>query len=220
MVYNPYSEQDEQDFSRRMIVTGMSSLSVAPNTASIKLEVITENELLTQAQEENAYVMNRVIQSLLEVGVSRENIQTTAYHIHPMYDYVDGQQVFRAYQVRNGVTVMILNVGQAGTIIDIAVKNGVNSVSDIQFSVANPQQYYQKALSNALQEAVAKAQTMAATLQVTLDPIPIKITENFKEEPQTFSTFAALEISQVTPIEPGKIVIEARVEAQFRYLEA
>ncbi|WP_183041171.1 SIMPL domain-containing protein [Salipaludibacillus neizhouensis] len=219
MVYNPYSEKVEQDFSRRMIVTGMSSLSVAPNTASIKLEVITENELLTQAQEENAYVMNRVIQSLLEVGVSRENIQTTAYHIHPMYDYVDGQQVFRAYQVRNGVTVMILNVGQAGTIIDIAVKNGVNSVSDIQFSVANSQQYYQKALSNALQAAVAKAQTMAATLQVTLDPIPIKITENFKEEPQTFSTFAALEISQ-TPIEPGKIVIEARVEAQFRYLEA
>ncbi|WP_085524421.1 SIMPL domain-containing protein [Tuberibacillus sp. Marseille-P3662] len=216
-MYYPYGELYRQDASRIMTVNGDASFSVEPDTVSIQLEVVTKSERLNQAQQENTHIMNQVIEALVQEGISRENIKTSAYNINPSYDYVDGKQVFRGYQVTNIITLKMKNIDQAGRMIDLAVKNGVNRVSNIQFTIENQQQYYQRALNNALKNAFAKAQTIAETLNVNFDSIPLKIIEETIETPQTFQTFAAMEDSMSTPIEPGQIIIRAKVEAQFRY---
>lgn len=115
-----------------MTVTGNASLPFDPDKVTIQLGVVTENEQLSQAQQESASKMNQVIQSLLQLGIPRENIQTTAYNINPMYDYIDGKQEFRGYQVSNSITVQMISIDQAGKVIDVAVQNDVNQVSNIQ----------------------------------------------------------------------------------------
>ncbi|WP_229683218.1 SIMPL domain-containing protein [Virgibacillus oceani] len=200
-----------------MTVTGNASLSVEPNVVTIQLEVVTENDELKVAQQENANTINQVIQSLLQLGIPRENIQTASYNIFPKYDYVDGKQVFRGYEVTHALSVTINSINQAGTIIDAAVQNGVNRVSNIEFTVDDKDNYYQQALSAALENATAKAETIAETLQVNLDPYPIKIVENFNERPVAFQTFATAEKSSATTIEPGQIMIAANVTAQFQF---
>lgn len=217
MMYYPYAELNRQDPSRVMTVNGNASLSVAPDTVSLQLEVMTETELLNQAQQENANKMNQVIQALIQAGIPRENIQTSAYNINARYDYVDGKQVFRGYQVTNTITVKMKNIDQAGRMIDLSVKKGVNRVANIQFSIERQQEYYQRALSDALKNALEKGQTIAETLNVIFDSTPIKIVEEISETPRTFQTFAAAEDSISTPIVPGQIDIRASVEAQFRY---
>ncbi|WP_172369502.1 SIMPL domain-containing protein [Sporosarcina jiandibaonis] len=216
-MYYPYAGQMPCHQKRVMTVTGIGSLSIAPDTVQIQLEVRTENIQLSQAQQENADLMDQVIESLLELGIPRENIQTVFYNITPQYDYVEGRQVFRGYEVINSINVKIKNIEQAGTIIDTAVRNGVNQVSNIRFTVENEQIPYQEALSLALKNALAKAQTIANTIQLKLDPHPIKIVEKLKEEPILYRSFAAAEISATTPIEPGQINIKATVEVQFQY---
>lgn len=217
MMYYPMMNQYRQDTKRMMTVTGNASLPFEPDKVTIQLGVVTENEQLSQAQQENAFKMNQVIESLLQLGIPRENIQTTAYNINPVYDYIDGKQEFRGYQVSNTITVQMTNIDQAGKVIDVAVQNDVNQVSNIQFSIEDKQVPYQQALSAALKNAVVKAQTIAETLEVNYDPIPTKIIERINGSPTTYKTFTAMENSNATPIEPGQIIVNATVEAQFQY---
>lgn len=217
MYYYPMMNQYRQDMKRMMTVTGDASLSFEPDKVTIQLGVVTESEQLSQAQQENARKMNQVIQSLLQLGIPKENIQTTAYNINPMYDYIDGKQQFRGYQVSNAITVQMTNIDQAGKVIDIAVQNDVNQVSNIQFSREDNEGPYQQALSAALKNAIVKAQTIAETLEVNVDPIPTKIVERINDSKVAYKTFAMTENNHTTPIEPGKIKVEATVEAQFQY---
>ncbi|MGV3466367.1 MAG: SIMPL domain-containing protein [Heyndrickxia sp.] len=212
-MYYPYRSESP----RVMTVIGTAKLSHKPDTVSIQLEVMTENEQLQQTQQENAFKMNRVIQALLQAGLSKENIQTSSYSIHPKYDYVDGKQVFKGYQVSNSITVKINNLNLAGQLIDIAVKNGANHVSNIQFALDNQQKIYQEALSMALKNALIKAQTIAETIKVKVDPTPIKIVEEISEMPHLMQKFSVAENSMTTPIEPGEMVIQAKVEVQMEY---
>jgi uncharacterized protein len=216
-MYNPNAGQMTCQQKRIMTVTGIGSISIAPDIVQIQLGVKTESKQLSQAQQENAELMNLVIESLLELGIARENIQTVSYNISPQYDYVEGRQVFRGYEVINSIDVKIKNIEQAGTIIDTAVRNGVNQVSNIRFTVENEQIPYQEALSLALKNALAKAQTIANTIHLKIDPHPVKIVEIMKEEPILYRSFAASEVSATTPIEPGQINIKATVEVQFQY---
>ncbi|GGF34634.1 SIMPL domain-containing protein [Halobacillus andaensis] len=200
---------------RVMTVTGEGIASAQPNVASIQIGVVTESMNLTQAQQENARMMERVIASIVNLGVPRASIQTSEYTILPQYDYDSGTQVFRGYEVTNMITVTNENIAQTGEIIDTAVQNGANRVSTIQFSVKNPEALYQQALSVALRDAYLKANTLAGTMRARLDPAPIKVMEGGKDGAIPLakaSTFAAS-----TPIEPGQLEIEAAVEVQFLF---
>ena len=213
-MYYPYIQQMPRHQRRVMTVTGIGKVAIVPDTIQIRLEVNTESDELQQAQRENADVMKLVIESLLELGMDRENIQTVSYSIAPQYDYIDGEQRFRGYKVTNAITVKTTNIEQIGTIIDTAVHNGVNRVSDILFTVADEQVHYQQALSLALENAVSKAETIARTMQLPLEPQPIKIVEVIGGQPITYRAFAS---EASTPIEQGQVSIEATVEVQFEY---
>lgn len=217
VMYYPNVNQTTRIKSRVMTVIGNGSLAVEPNIVQIQLEVRTENKQLSQAQKENADAMNQVIESLLKLGIDRENMQTVSYTIFPQNDYIEGKQVFRGYEVRNAIMVKIRNIQEAGNVIDTAVKNGATGVSNIQFTVENEQLEYQKALSLALNNALSKAQTMAATMQLQLNPHPIKITEELNAQPIAYQSFSTMEKSMSTPIEQGKITINATVNVQFEY---
>ncbi|MCM3740392.1 SIMPL domain-containing protein [Oceanobacillus luteolus] len=216
-MYYPYVPQQvyRQPERRRMTVTGEGSVSAQPDTVSIQLGVRTESESVLQAEQENASVMNQVIDALIGTGIPRENIKTASFTISPLYDFVEGEQVFRGYQVINSITVELNDVSKAGLVIDTAVQNGVNQVSSLQFSLQNPEIYYNDALDKALKNAISKATSIAQSLQVNLDPTPVKITEQVAELQPRFQTFAALE--STTPIEPGQLKIRATVKAIFQY---
>ncbi len=216
-MYYPYVPQQvyRQPERRRMTVTGEGSVSAQPDTVSIQLGVRTESESVLQAEQENASVMNQVIDALIGTGIPRENIKTASFTISPWYDFVEGEQVFRGYQVINSITVELNDVSKAGLVIDTAVQNGVNQVSSLQFSLQNPEIYYNDALDKALKNAISKATSIAQSLQVNLDPTPVKITEQVAELQPRFQTFAALE--STTPIEPGQLKIRATVKAIFQY---
>ncbi|MCZ2259537.1 SIMPL domain-containing protein [Sporosarcina sp. G11-34] len=216
-MYYPYVQKVIRQQRRVMTVTGVGHLFIEPDIVQIQLEVSTENKQLIQAQRENASIMNQVVESLVELGIRSENIQTASYNIFPQYDYIEGEQVFRGYEVSNGITVRITNIEQAGNVIDIAVQNGVNRVSNIQFTVENEPLEYQKALNLALKNALANAQAMAETMNLQLDPTPIKIVEEVTEQPITQRMFASAEAHTSTPIKQGQIIVNAAVKVQFQY---
>ena len=203
---------------RVITVTGSGVVEVSPNYVQLQVEVRTEGEEVQQTQAENAEIMSRVIQSLLALNIPRENIQTAAFNVFPQYDYIEGKQLFRGYEVTNAITVKIDDVGKAGIVIDTAVANGANSISSIQFGLDNPELVYQQALQRSLHDAQVKAQTIAQTMKLTLHPQPISIVEEQQQSgPERYKTLSMASSQAGTPIEQGEISVTATVTVKYQY---
>ena len=199
-------------------VTGDGKVIAQANAVQLQIAVITKGKDVTETQQINATIMNRVIQSILSLNIPRENIQTAAYTVSPIYDYIEGKQVFSGFEVTNTISVKITDINQVGAVIDTAVKNGANRISSLQFSIENPDFYYQQALSLALQNAQLKARTIADTMQLSLNPQPIEILEESNGIPPVpYKSITLAEQSVSTPIEQGQITISATVRVTFNY---
>jgi len=203
--------------SRVIDVTGNGKVMATPSYVQLQIEVQTRGKNVQEAQQENAIIMNRVIQALLDLHIPRENIQTAVYTISPLYDYEDGKQIFKGYEVTNGITVKVTDMNQIGVIIDTAVENGANRISSIQFNIDNADAYYQQALSLALHNAQMKAKTIAETMHLPLQPQPIEIVEELERAPVLYRSMAMADSKISTPIEQGQIAVNATVRVKFQY---
>ena len=201
-------------------VTGEGTVTAAPNRAVIVLGVITESPQLSTAQSGNTAAVTQVINALLALGIPNDHIQTVTYQIEPQYDFKDGSQVFRGYRVTHLLQITLDRIDQTGLVVDTAVRNGANTVSSVQFTIANPGLAYNQALSAAIHQAEGKARTVAATLGVTLFRTPLKVTEETLAggPPIPFkATLMAEGAAAPTPIQPGVLEIRAAVRVQYTY---
>ena len=201
----------------RLKVFGKGSINVKPDAAEVGIGVITENIQLEAAQEENAKITTEVINSIKAIGVLPKYIQTHNYNIRPTYDYIEGKQVFRGYEVSNNLKILIRNIDLVGEIIDIAVKNGANTVSGVSLIVSDKTKYYYEALRLAVVDSQKKASVMANELNVNLNIIPIQIIEQDKGNISPITGITFKYESGATPIEAGENKITADIEAIFIY---
>src|SRR3712207_6173673 len=149
--------QKNQCDKSKIQVTGESTLKVNPNMAMVNIGIDTEDKDLQKAQQQNAKISRIVIKGLENMGIKKNDISTVIYNIEPLYDYVDGKQVFNTYSVSNVLNVNITDMNKIGLVIDESVKNGANNIKDITFTVSNPEVYYNKALQLAVKNSVEKA---------------------------------------------------------------
>ncbi len=210
-------DNNKPGIMNRFKVFGEGNISVRPDMAEVIVGVTTENVQLEAAQMENARITTQVIKSLID-AVEQKNIQTSSYNIRPNYDYINGKQVFRDYEVSNNLKIIITDIASVGGIIDTAVKNGANTVSGVTFKVLDNRRYYYQALTKAIVDAQNKAVIMADKLNAKLNITPIQIKEQFRGgEIAPFQAMTFKAASEATPIEIGENKITAEIEAVFVY---
>lgn len=200
---------------RVITVTGTGQVKAKPSAMQLQIEVQTQGQNVQEPQQKNAATMKQVIQSITALGIPSEQIQTAAYTITPLYHFEDGQQIFTGYEVTNAITVNVSDPERVGFIIDTAVENGANRISNIQFKVDRADAYYQQALSLALHNAQAKAKTIAETMHLPLQLLPTEIVEEQVNTPILYRSMAVS--SDMTPVEQGQIDINASVRVNFQY---
>lgn len=203
--------QDNNLHNKTMTLTGHSQVSVAPDTAIIRLGVQTSGENLSQIQADNARKSQSIIQVLQRMGVT--DIKTFQYSIDKVYDYVEGRQIDKGYSVRNILEIRTNNLDAVGTIIDASVKAGANVVDLVSFDLSNREYYYQQALNMAIMNAIQKSNSITRSLGLSASPIPVKIVENMAMPFPIQREFAATP----TPIIPGALNVEANVTVDFVY---
>lgn len=211
-----YSIPQHNAFLRTITVTGSGKLEVTPNMAQIQFEVVTEGTNLNEVQEQNAKLTNQVIEALVAFGIQRSDIQTSLFQVTPRYDFIDGKQTFRGYEVRNAINVIVRNINRVGNVIDLAIKQGANQVSSLQFKVENEEGYYNKALQLAVQNGTEKAIQLGKEIGV-VRLVPIEIVEQSTGGERLLKTSAFSTEMVTTPIEPGKISINAEIKMRFMY---
>lgn len=153
-------------------VSGSGSVTGTPDRVTISFSVETENADVKLAQSQNSLAMNNVIDALAAAGVPKDQMKTTDYTITPVYNEDKG--VFtsdvKTYQVTNTLRVTLKDTTLTGQMIDTAVNAGANKVDSIQFMLSEEQSQIlrNQALSKAVANARADADTVASALNVTI----------------------------------------------------
>ncbi|MDF1507583.1 SIMPL domain-containing protein [Robertmurraya sp. DFI.2.37] len=213
----PYYQGTHRNLSEGEIkVIGEGIVTIQPDKGSVKLGVEIENKELMKAQTDNAKAISSIMNALQQIGVSAEHIQTDQFTIYPMYDYVDGKQIFRGYRVEHLLRITVSNLENIGLVVDTAVEHGANRVSNISFQVSNSAEVYRVALKKAVEDAVKKAYTIAKSFNLSIVPTPRKITEEKMalREPSPLYEMQMVKAAS-TEIEPGTTEIRSVVTAIF-----
>ncbi|WP_462413221.1 SIMPL domain-containing protein [Neobacillus sp. Marseille-QA0830] len=202
-------------------VEGKGKVTVQPDQANISIGVVTTNEDVQTAQQENAVITNRIIASIRQAGIEQDDIKTTVYSVNPRYDFVEGKSVFKGYEVEHQLQITIKDLSKVGMVYDLAIKEGANRSGNIQFQNTQEDFHYLQALTLAVNDALAKAQQIAHTIRVNLNRIPLRVIEQIPT-PHFFTPVSAESVafaakSTTTPIQPGENTLNATVRVVFQY---
>ncbi len=194
-------------------VESKGDVRVTPDMALLNLGVETIAPTAGEAQRENAELMQAVISKLLSLGVDRSQIKTTQFFLWRVSQYREEKEEFKGFQVTHTLEVPVMDLEKVGLILDAAIQAGANTVQDVIFTLRDPQPGYREALSKAVKQARAKAETIAAA-----ENLKIKDVKSIVEK-QTWGPWFAAEgegkEEAITPFVPGSLKIEASVTVTF-----
>jgi len=200
-------------------VDGHATAQQAPNEITISLGVQTQATKATVALNDNSTKANALVAKLLIDGVAQNDIQTSNLSIQPIYS---GQkQLLTGYQVNDTLTVTLLDLKSAGTIIDDAAQIAGNSVvvNDISFSVQNDGTVLAEARAAAVRQATAQAHAMASAAGMVLGPLCSLVDNTAAPQPNSVGAAEPLAARASTPVEAGEETVSADVTAVYE-LEA
>lgn len=194
---------------------GSAKISARPDQVKIDIGVVSQGRTAAAAAGANATLFNDVMAELKKVVGTAGEIQTVSYQVHPDYKYPKegGTPSIASYTATNVVRVTSPNVDKAGEIIDAAGAKGANTVRGIQFGVRDERAFRAKALGEAVRNAKANAEAMAAGLGMKLSRV-IRIEEAGNTppvRPQLMMMREAAADSAATQVAPGAIELEVSV---------
>lgn len=157
-----------------MIVTqGDAVLRRAPDRAWLTISTQVRDGKPTDARRKSTEAMNDVIKAIKGAGIRDEQIRTTGYSLTPEIDYRTPARNITGYVVRNQIEVRIDDLDRVGEVIDAANirKDSGLSIVGPRFDLKNPQAAQAEALKLAVENAMMKAQAIAAGARRSLGPI-------------------------------------------------
>lgn len=170
--WNAYSEHDTigrpPDVRDTITINGEGKMTSRPDIARVSLGMISEGRDVPTTQKSNTDQVNAITKAIEALGVKEQDIQTSNYQIFPQYDYTDGKQVLRGYQVSQTLDVKIRDLNSIGTILAKAGELGSNQVYGVTFDIDDPVELQREARIKAIEDANEKAKELAKQLGVNV----------------------------------------------------
>ena len=206
-----------------IVTSGEGVVRLAPDRAWVTIAAEARDRSPQAAQTANAQAMTAFIAQIKAAGVPADAIQTSGYTLQPEFDYANGRQTLRDYVARNAVQVRVDALPKLGEILTAAVGTGATNVSGVRFDLKNREAVERQALTEAVRDARARADAIAAGAGVQIERV-IRIDENRQSVVRPTDAFAPRAAMVVggaapqVPIESGEIEIHAQVTltAQIR----
>ncbi|MCH7882998.1 SIMPL domain-containing protein [Patescibacteria group bacterium] len=226
-----YSKSIEPSAFRSFSVRGEGKAIAIPDVAQFTFSVITEGGLdIAGLQKENTQKANSAIDFIKLEGVKTKDIKTQNYTIEPRYQRFSCPRPLPGgvvkpcpppkiigYTVRQSVLVKIRNFDTTGDILAGVVKSGVNSVSQLSFTIDDPAELENEARTKAIKQAKEKAKSISKAGGFRLGRL-LSIEEGgFFPQPvfRTLEARVAGASAPVPTIEPGSQ--EIRINVTLRY---
>lgn len=159
-------------------VTGTGTVSIKPDIAKVGFTVRAQEKDVSDAQQQNAKLMEAVLEVIKAKGIAEEDIETGYLNINEVRDYSKNTSKVVGYEVYYTVNVTVRDMDVLGSLISEAVAAGASDVSGPEYSIEDDSEAYLQALGMAVESAGAKAKAIAGGAGVRLATLPISIDEN------------------------------------------
>lgn len=200
-------------------VTGNAAVTLAADTATLQIGVNTKKDNVVEAQQENIRVINAVIEALRQSGVGEKDIITSSFNVYSSsefsYDAQGKETRVPYYEVNNMLNVTVRDLSQIGAVLDAAVQAGANSTYGISFSSTQENEAYLKALTRAVEDAAAKAQTLAGAAGQRLGDLLLMDASQGNYYYGVSNFYDAKEASEGSAIVSGDVSVSATVVLEY-----
>lgn len=200
-------------------VQGTSHMEVAPDQAIVTLGIVSSAASAEAARNGNATISAAVQQKLIDLTITKDQIDTSQYIVYPVYNTDNDKSgkppVIIGYRISNNITVTINDMSLVGNVIDASLAAGANQITGVRFQKKSDAELKQNLLTGAVQDALAKADTIAAALGKHLKRIVSVNEESIgfqqPESPRYMLMKTDIVNSNATSLSPGMIIANASV---------
>jgi uncharacterized protein len=193
-------------------VTGTGTAAAVPDEASFSFGVESNGASARAAQAANAERMAHVVAALKATGVADRDLQTTDVSVMPDWSN-DGSRV-EGFRAHASVQAKVRHIARVGAAVDAAVAAGATETSGPSLERGDHAALYRTALRNAVADARAKAQALAAEAGVRLGRV-VRVDEAGQAPLPEPDYAQALAARTETQIEPGTQATDATVTVTF-----
>lgn len=196
-------------------VRGEGIVKMAPDRAMVRVGAESRSRDPKEAQNANATAMSAVLQKITAAGIPKDAVRTVVVSLQQEYDFSSGRQVPRGYLARNVVEVRVDDLAKLGEVLDAGVSSGATTIQGLQFDLKERSKVEREALTLAVADATARAESAAAGARRVVDRV-LRIDETMQGpvmRPQAEFRMAAEAVAAqpATPVAEGEIEIRAMV---------
>ncbi|MGY9038978.1 SIMPL domain-containing protein [Sulfitobacter sp. BSw21498] len=211
-----------QQAPQGITVNGQGVVSIAPDTATIRLGVSERAASAAEAMAQTSEKVRGILDQLDSLKIAGLDRQTSGLYLRPVYDNGSRSDTtpvqVSGYEAGNTVSVTVRDLSKLGQLLDAVVAEGANDFNGLQFGLQDNEAALEQARKDAVSDAMARAQQLADAAGVKLGKV-ISMSE-------TSQGFRPMEMrsaqmkSMDMPIETGEVDVSAQVSLQFEIVEA
>jgi uncharacterized protein len=198
-----------------VVASGQATVRLPPDLAYITIATETRAPRPAEAQQQNARAMTAVRQKLDAARVPKDSVRTVSYTLEEEFEYGPNRRTSKGFHAVNTIEVRVEDIARLGEILDVAVGAGATSAGNIRFDLKDRAAAERQALRLAVADARMRADAAAAGANAAVVAV-IRIEEQGVvvpvPHPAVMMRAAAAETQPDTPMTPGEIEIEARVQ--------
>ena len=208
--------------TRVITTSGRGVIDMVPDMASIDIGVTHQARTAGQALILTSDAVREVVVRLQEAGIAPRDMQTQGLSLQPVWNRQnsnsDTPAAITGFVARNNLMVRVRDLDSLGGILDTVVADGANTFNGLRFSVQDPTAAIADARARAVEDAMSKAQQLAAAAGVTLGPVQ-SIAENGGGGRPVMMEMASARMASDVPVAAGEVSLSAQVSMVFSILD-
>jgi uncharacterized protein len=218
----PPTRKEHGESLRTLTVTGTGEAMAAPDRAVVRLGATAQAAEAAAAQLNVNDIIEKALSQIENAGIAKRSIRTSGLTLTPIYapqkpDRATEPRVV-AYRAGNVVEVTVEDIKLVGKAIDAGLGAGANRLEGVTFGLKDDLPQRNIALKKAVEEARAKAQTIARSLDISLGGVREVVEGGVHILPQErFAASRAMIAADgmQTPVEPGEVRVQASVTIHY-----
>lgn len=205
--------------ARQVTVVGTGSVQGIPDalTTDVNIEFIAPD--VSTAMNLTGERQQELINALVDAGVERSDIKTTAVSLQPQYSSdTSGTATISGYRASNSISIKIREVDSASTALALIVSTGGDAtrINGVRLSIDNDSQLVRDARARAFDDARARAEQYAELSGLKLGKV-ISIAEAIGDTgPPAAVPMPRSAMAAPVPIEPGEQTVSFSVTAVWQ----
>lgn len=204
--------------SPHVVVIGEGEVEQVPDVINLTVQVSQTAENFAEAKKKVDYIVGKVIIAAKERTVLMDDINASKIHAVPQFEWQNQERIYKGEQVNRTVSIKLLKSERYNDLVDALLAAGITRLQDIRFEFSNRTELEADALKLAIEDASAKAKTIAKQLRVKLEK-PFQVSPvSYQPVMQRMEMSAMADTSGPEPkgeLKPGKQIIKQQVRIVY-----